>query len=266
MKIIIELTLLVSFSCTFYVLSLTSKLTKEPLRLGLLGGTLASIVSLIYPLWNVEKWALGVLFLGTISCINLLCFKYVNFKRYLERLALMAMLTFLLGGCCLAIENFFGQISLFVVAVVTAITFALTKAVIRFRERQNAIEKFTYSVVLKDKGEKFSLSGFLDSGNMLYDTITKKPIMLVDYEVFHKLYSDIPYFKVLTKTFDERKVKNGHYIKVNSLSAGASIFVFSVEEALVGENRRVKEPMLGLSLSGFEKSFGRNILLHSELV
>ena len=71
---------------------------------------------------------------------------------------------------------------------------------------------------------------------------------------------------MLTKTFDERKVKNGHYIKVNSLSAGASMFVFSVEEAVVGESRMVKEPMLGLSLSGFEKSFGRNILLHSELV
>ncbi len=266
MKIVIELTLLVSFSCTFYVLSLTSRLTKQPMRLGVLGGAVASLISLIYPLWNVEKWALGVLLLGTLSCVNLMCFKYVNFKRYLERFVLMAMLTFLFGGCSLAIENFFGQISLFVVAVVSTVTFAVTKAVIRFRARQNAIEKFTYSVVLKDKGEKIALSGFLDSGNMLYDTITKKPIMLVDFEVFHKLYADIPYFKVLTKTFDERKVKNGHYIKVNSLSAGASMFVFSVEEAVVGESRMVKEPMLGLSLSGFEKSFGRNILLHSELV
>lgn len=266
MKIIIELTLLVSFSCCIFVLSIVGKIVKAQPRLSFFGGLLGGIISLIYPLFNVTGVGLFVLFLSLTSCVNLLCFKFTTFKSYLEREILICLLTFLLGGSCFAIENFFGKVSLFGVVGISLVTYIIAKWVIKFRQRQDIIANFTYSVVLKDRGEELFLEGFLDSGNMLYDTITKKPIMLVDFEVFHKLYSNISYINILTKTFDEKRLTNGHYIKVNSLSAGASMLVFSIEEATIGDRRRVKEPMLGLSLSGFEKSFGKSVLLHGELV
>lgn len=266
MKIIIELTLLVSFSVTLFVLCLTARILKTPLRLSFLGCFLSSIISLIYPLFEVGKPLLIILLVACTNLVNLICFKYKSISDFFEREILICFLTFFFGGAMLALQTFFGSISLFVVAGASLVLFLIARFFVRIRQRKEIIEKFSYSVVLKDKGEEFSLEGFLDSGNMLYDTITKKPIMLVDFEVFHKLYSNIPYFKVLTKTFDEKIVTNGHYIKVNSLSAGRSMFVFSVDEAKVGENRLVKQPMLGLSLSGFEKSFGKNILLHGELV
>lgn len=266
MKVVIELSFLVSFSCVTFVLSLVVKIVKEQFRFWLLGGLFGSTISLIYPIFNVSGVWLGLLFLGTTLCVNLICFKYINLKKFVEKWTLTCLLTFLYGGCCLAIENFLGRISLYGVAGVEFVIFLIIRAGIRFRQRQNIIQSFTYRVVLKDKGEELCLEGFLDSGNMLYDTITKKPIMLVDFDVFHKLYSNISYFNVLTKTFDEKLIRDGHYIKVNSLSAGASMLVFSVEEAIVGDERRVKEPMLGLSLSGFEKSFGKSVLLHGELV
>lgn len=266
MKIIIELTLLVSFVCCLFVLSITARVVKVQPRLSFLGGLVGGVVSLIYPLFNLGRWGVLSLFLSVTSCVNLICFKYTSFKSYLERGFLICLLTFLFGGCCLAIENFFGWVSLLGVAGVSLVTYLIIRVLIRYRQRQEIINKFTYKVVLKDRGEEFSLEGFLDSGNLLYDTITKKPIMLVDFEVFHKLYSNISYINVLTKSFDEKLVRNGHYIRVNSLSAGAKMFVFSVEEACIGDKRLVKEPMLGLSLSGFEKSFGRSVLLHGELV
>ena len=266
MKIIVELTFLVSFSCSLFVLSLVAKVTKDKLWFSWLGGIFASVISIIYPLFHIEKLMLALLFVATTACVNLICFEYKSLKRFLEREALIAFFTFLFGGACLAVQTFLGSISLYAVTGVSLVVFLSVKTVLRLRQRQAIIDKFTYSVTLKNKGEEFRLEGFLDSGNMLYDTITKKPIMLVDFDVFHKLYGDIPYFKVLTKTFDENLVKNGHYIKVNSLSAGARMFVFSVDEAKIGEDRLVVEPMLGLSLSGFEKSFGRGVLLHSELV
>lgn len=265
MKIIIELTLLVSFSCCIFVLSIVGKVVRVHPRFCFLGGLFGGCISLVYPLFDFGRWGVA-LFIGVTLAVNLICFKYTTFKSYLERWLLICFLTFLFGGSCLAIENFFGKVSLFGVVGVSLVVYLISKWLILYRQRREIISKFTYKVILKDRGEELSLDGFLDSGNMLYDTITKKPIMLVDFEVFHKLYSNISYINVLTKSFDEKSVKNGHYIAVNSLSAGTRMLVFSVEEAFIGENRRVKEPMLGLSLSGFEKSFGRNVLLHGELV
>lgn len=264
--IVIEETLFVGFVCSFLTLSLVEKLTKECLRLGILGGLIGGVIGLIYPLFNVSGLWLLPLFLATISLINIICFKYLNFKDFLEREVLISLITLLFGGGCLAIENFFGRISLIVVSGVCLGLFILIKWTLKIRAKREVIDKFTYPVMLKNGDDKIEVEGFLDSGNMLYDEITKKPIMLVDFDVFHKFYSDISFLHILTKAFDESKIKNGHYVKVNSLSAGKSMLVFSVDEALVGEKRRIKEPMLGLSLSGFEKTFGRSILLHSELV
>lgn len=266
MKVIIELTLLTGISTTLLVLILTSKRTRQPLRFTFLGCVFASCIGLVYPIFDMSGICLFLLFISTLSCVNLLCFKYGKFALFLEREVLMCFFTFLFGGGCMAIQRFLGDISLLCVNIVCICIFAIGRGVLKFRQRREIIDKFTYSVLLKNKGEEVICEGFLDSGNMLYDTISKKPIMLVDFDIFHKLYSNISYFNVLSKTFDENLVKNGHYIKVNSLSVGASMLVFSIDEVVVGENRRVKDPMLGLSLSGFEKSFGRSVLLHSELV
>ena len=101
---------------------------------------------------------------------------------------------------------------------------------------------------------------------MLYDTITKKPVILVTYDVFHKLYKNISLPSILTKTLDKSSIKNGHYIKINSIGSGTSLLVFTIDEMLVGSDKSFKDVMVGLSFSGFEKSFGKKVLLHSELV
>ena len=44
------------------------------------------------------------------------------------------------------------------------------------------------------------------------------------------------------------------------------MLVFSVDEVVVGGEKSFSNVMLGLSFSGFEKSFGKNILLHCDLV
>ena len=107
--------------------------------------------------------------------------------------------------------------------------------------------------------------GYLDSGNVLYDTITKKPIVLVTYDVFHKFYEDVSLMSLITKDVSSCSIKNGHYIKINSVGKGTIILIFTVDQLKVeGDERMYKNVALGVSFSGFEKSFGKNVLLHCD--
>ena len=111
--------------------------------------------------------------------------------------------------------------------------------------------------------------GFLDSGNLLYDPITKKPVILISYDVFSKLYDNVNYLNAFMKKIDLKNFKNGHYIKLNTVASGTQILVFSVNNVLLegqGVNKKYEDIMLGLSFSGFEKAFGKKILLHGSLI
>ena len=53
---------------------------------------------------------------------------------------------------------------------------------------------------------------------------------------------------------------------ISSVGGKGKILVFSVDEVKVGEDKVFKDVMLGLSFSGFEKSFGKNVLLNYEMI
>ena len=97
---------------------------------------------------------------------------------------------------------------------------------------------------------------------MLVDQITKKPIVLINFEVFHKLYNEISYLTAFTKTYDFKSIKNAHHIKINGVGGGGNILVFTVDELQVGEEKSFKDVVLGLSFYGFEKSFKSKVLLN----
>ena len=132
--------------------------------------------------------------------------------------------------------------------------------------KKNHIHSFTYNLVFKHEGIEVREEGFLDSGNMLYDSVTKEPIILINYNVFHKLFSNISYLSLLTRRFDNSSIKNAHYIKINTVGAGTNLLIFTIDELKVGDEKSFKNVSVGLSFSGFEKSFGKNVLLHYEYV
>ena len=165
-----------------------------------------------------------------------------------------------------AIEIIFGVLPLMVIAGIGSALYFLTKFILSIKRKEDAFCGFLHNIKIIDNGFVIEEDGFLDSGNVLYDTITQKPIILVSYEVFSKLYSNITKSQIISKTFEKSSIKNCHYIKVNSIGNGTSLLVFSVDGLSIDDKRYFKNVMLGLSFSGFEKSFGRNVLLHSEFV
>lgn len=266
MEIIIEYSFVINFFVNLLILKLTALFLKEKLRLWMLSATISSVVAIILPLYNLN-WALKIMVIFAVcSLMVCLSFKSLTIKKYFVCFCAVFGSTFLFGGACYALENIVGSFPLFVVAIVVMVIYGITKIIFIAQQKRNMIEKFTYSVIFVDNGKTFYEEGYLDSGNVLYDTLTKKPIILVTFDVFHKLYSNINYINAFTKNYDKNTIKDGHFVQIKGVGSSSSILVFRVDEVHVGKDKCYKDVALGLSFSGFDKSFGRRVLLNRALI
>lgn len=264
MEVIIEETLIINLFINYLLLKLTAFLTKEKGRFLFLTALFASAISLVSPLFMLSGVAKLFLQVFTATLLILFAFKYKEFKSYLLKLAIFTLSTFVIGGACTALENIVGRFPILMVCAVGLVIFLIIEGVSKVINHRNCIKKFTYKLTFKDGDMVFDEEAYLDSGNVLYDTITKKPIILVNYAVFKRFYSDISYLSAFTKTVKSSSIKNGHYIKINSIGKGTSMLIFTIDELKVGDDKYYKNATLGLSFSGFEKSFGKNVLLHCD--
>lgn len=265
MKVVIEESLTINIFVIYCILRFTAVFTKQKGRYLFLSSLFGAFIACAYPLLYLPQFVKYLMLFCTISLITLTSFKYQNFKKFLIDYSIILLSTFCLGGACLALQTAVGAFPVFIVAIVGGVLFITLAIVTKIVNHNNALKKFTYKLVIKDGGNVVEEEGYLDSGNVLYDSITKKPIVLVNFEVFKKIYQDVSYFNARLQNLNSSSIKNGHYIKINSVGRGTSMLVFTVDE-LVLEEKYYKNVSLGLSFSGFEKSFGKNVLLHCDYV
>lgn len=264
MKIVLEESLAINIFVIYSILRWTSFLTRQKGRFLFLSALCGAVIACAYPAFTQNKILIVVLLLATISLVTLLSFKYKNFKKFSIDYIIVVFSTFCLGGSCLALENVVGSYPLFIVALVGGAVFIILAVATKAIRHSNAIKNFTYKLVLKDGDKVVEEEGYLDSGNVLYDSITNKPIVLVTFDVFQKFYSDVSYFSARLQKVSS-SIKNGHYIKINGIGSGTNMLVWTIDEMIL-EDKYFKNVSLGLSFSGFEKSFGKKVLLHCDYV
>ncbi len=269
MIIEIEVSLFINLAINFFILYLTALFFKEKAKLIWLSSLLGSVIAVILPLFALPSYArlLSQVFVSVL--LVSISFSFSSFKRFLQIYWVFLGLSFLFGGGCYAIFSTFGQLPLLVVLVVCVVIFFITKSVLKMRLRLKHIEDFSFNVKIYDKGKVVEEEGFLDSGNLLYDPVSKKPVVLINFDLFKKLYENTNYLSAFLKKTDLKELPNAHYIKLNTIASGTQILVFSVGKVDISGNgvtREYKNMMLGLTFSGFERSFGKNILLHGEMI
>ncbi len=267
MKILIELSLCINLIINFFIIKCTAKCIDRRARFAFLASLVASLIALIIPIFNVGIIANLVIqiFLSLFMC--LLCFEIKPFKKFLITYAIFFGFTFLFGGACYGVNNIFGQISLVAVLGLAFVIYLVCMIVIKYQNRVKKLKQFSFKVALFSGENKIEEEGFLDSGNVLYDPVTKKPIILITYDIFSKLKPDINYLTAYCKKVDTKKLEGGHYVKINTVASGTSILVFTADKVEIYEGKEKKDyknVSLGLSFSGFDKALGRKILLHRE--
>jgi len=267
MKILIELSLCINILINFFIIKCTSKCIDKKARFSFLSALIGAIVALIIPIFNVGIVAnLMIQILLSLS-MCLLSFEIKPFKKFLITYAIFFGFTFLFGGACYGVSNIFGQISLVCILGIVSIVYFISVFVLSYQNKIKRLKQFSFKVALFSGDKVIEEEGFLDSGNVLYDPVTKKPIILITYDIFCKLKPEINYMTAYCKKVDPKTLTNGHYVKINTVASGTSILVFTADKVEIFEGEKKKDfqnVSVGLSFSGFDKALGRKILLHRE--
>lgn len=262
MKIVVEYVLIENLLINLITLKTTALLTKEKGRLFFLSAFLGGCLTVALPFFRLNVWGYLLSELGLVVILVCLSFKFKSFKKFLRLYLSFFIVTFLYGGACFFFENLFGIRSLLVVLAVVTAVFFLTCYLARKVERKKNIENFCFDVELEVGGLKSQWRAFLDSGNLLFDPLTQKPVTLINFKVFSTLFSDIQFEDLLKKGDKLKKLKFAHYINFNTLGADNKLLVFQVDKISVGEIA-YENATLGLSLKNFNEAFGTDIILHN---
>lgn len=267
MKIYVELSLCINLVINFFIIKCTAKCINKKARFVFLASLLGSVIALILPIFNIGVIANLLIQIFLSFAICLLCFEVKPFKKFFVTYAIFFGFTFLFGGACYGISNIFGQLPLVCVLAVASVIYVISILIIKYQNKIKRLKQFSFKVALFSGDKKIEEEGFLDSGNVLYDPVTKKPIILITYDVFAKLKPEINYITAYSKKVDTKTLENGHYVKINTVASGTSILVFTADKVEIYEGEEKKDYQnvsLGLTFSGFDKALGRKILLHRE--
>lgn len=110
-------------------------------------------------------------------------------------------------------------------------------------------KKFEYKVNFYNGQNVFSTIGYLDSGNFLLDTISQKPIVIIDYKIFVHI-TNINLENLLQEKY---VLKNSHYIDYCTIGCSKKMLVFEIDEVEIDGKKA--DCLIGLNMSGFENGY-----------
>ena len=265
-------TLILFFSATIL------KIKKSKLRL-FVSAVLGTACSLITPILNLPLWLMIVykLLLGLVMArIGL---DPSGLKQNIVFFGVFLLLTGVVGGVCFGLVYLFSgeasangivvfgsEIPVGAVLGVVCLTFLAIWKLFNHLSRKKLLGTFIFKAEIENEGKKTNFDVFLDSGNTLFDPITKKPVLIVEFSLFKQIVN-VPFEKVITKKIGQEDIKNSRYLPYGTVGGQGEMLVFEIEKFLLKkekEEKIFKGAVVGLSLSGLKKSFGCQALIGPE--
>ena len=170
-------------------------------------------------------------------------------KKLLYTYIALLMFTFVHGGLVLALQNAF-DVRLTPILVLIAIcffSFFIFGSINKFYKTK-AISSFLYKIRIDYKGKREYVSAYLDSGNLLTDSQSGLPILILDYSVFENI------FGISAIDFVSGKISHlvqGHYQNYSTISSYSKLFVFGVDNIYLcyqGKEEKI-DAMIGTSFT-----------------
>ena len=241
MKIFVDLVLLLNVFLDFFLLMavsviLTRNAKIKRILLGSLMGGMSTF--LLFVSVNVIISLLLKLLLGILMV--LVTFSYQNIKYTFNNLFYLYTLSFSIGGVMyLLMEK--GYYNYFVLLIGFVIVLFLYVKQIKTYQN-NYINYYKVEIFIKNK--KYLLTGFLDTGNKLYDSYKHRPVIIISKRIKYNL-EDIIYVP---------------YIVLNN----QSVLKCLKTDKIIINNHVFNNYLVGLSNDKF-KIDGINCILHSKM-
>lgn len=285
MIIYIEQVLIDNFIINFFIILTLKAILKAKINKinMVLSSLLGSVVALLLPLFgfNLIINSLVKILLSLVMVIILK--KFVKLKEYILYYLTFLLITFLYGGACLFILMYFDKnfkinnfttysLPLGVIVLIVFFIMIVIKNIFKnFYNRKN-INNYVYKIVIENNAEKDELLGFLDSGNTLVDSLTGKPITVVNYSSLKNVLKDISITDIILnkETKLNKFFKNVHIIETTSIGNNKNkILIIEVEKLEIYLDNSVNiinNAIIGLTLKNFINDLGYNALLNSKLI
>lgn len=279
MEIYIESVLIDNLVINSILLFLTAKILSYNFKKSrlMISSSFATIMSFVFPLFNLNSIILFVpkFLLGAL--IILMAFKINTFKDFIRLFFAFLILTAVMGGMCFMLCFAFKSTTQFSggnlvydgmpIGIVVIVVFVVCKLIndfIKYLRTKEKIKKFKFKTIIKNLGKEYNFMGFLDSGNILVDALTQKPVIVIGIGVFKKIFN-LSNEDIINGNFS---LQNSRYIRINTATKLEKMLIFEVEEIVIEFEKPLKlqSPILGVALKNFKTQFDCDLLLNLKLV
>lgn len=240
-----------------------------------LASIIGAALSLLYPFLS-SYWILLNLYKLLIATTMILVAFKIHKKNFVMYFFTLLSFTYILGGLVNAfvdnvlVQNgimlYQGKIPFSVTIILCYLYVLILKKLILALQKKIKQNTFTYVATLINNKKKVTTNCFLDSGNNLIDSDTKKPISIINADLLFKI-TEIKVDDLLAQNYSA--LKNAHRLSVQTISGVSNILVFSIDKLKLQDNKNVidiDEPMLGLTFTKLKTKTNCSILLNAQLL
>lgn len=204
MTVYLDIVLIENLCMNYIILFATGfimKLKMKHLRL-ILSSLLGSIYAILAYMQVLEIYSTMIMKIILSICMVYIAFVPKNIRAALKELLIFYLVSFVFGGCALALlyflkpEDIFmingmyiGSYPLKVVLLGGIVGFVIMYIGFKVVKGRMNKKKLVYQVEIEIDGKKVELKAMLDTGNMLKDPITGTPVIIIEKQ---KLYQIIP--------------------------------------------------------------------------
>lgn len=275
MTIYVEYVVIDNMTIDALILLLTATiLKKHPTKWSIfLSSSLGTCVALVTPL--LPAWANIATKLPLATAMVLIAFKPKKFKEFLLLLFAFFVCSFAMIGACLAICEMLGISVLkqngnvyvydFPVGLALLIAFLMfvsIKNIIICMFKRHDGDHLTHLANLTANCKVFVANAFLDTGNKLQ--FDGKPISIVSYALFCKMYPDINIADIILQK--PISLKGASYFDIKGLGSGTEkILIFEVDAIEIDGNITCNA-ICGLSFENFKEKLSCDMIVCTEMI
>lgn len=269
MEIYIEYLLIDNLIINALIIFLTSKLLQLKLKFKriLLVSIVATCFAFVFPYIMIllNSWLIVAIKL-IIGFFITLIMKKQKFGRLIITYIVFLTITMLFGGVCfglimmLGLKTTLNGILMFgfefpmglIVLVLAFYCYVLCK-LINYLKNKNINNGLNYDVIVQINNKSYSLVGYFDTGNMVYDNNMKKPVLIVSFEFYKKIIENFNIKNTMKQIFID-EFRNPHFINVETVSSKDKIFAFEIDSLKIYANKKIyknENVIVGVSKTKF---------------
>ncbi|MFW6015601.1 MAG: sigma-E processing peptidase SpoIIGA [bacterium] len=205
-EIYIDTLFIINFMMDFLVLWTVGKLLKQittwlKLISASAAGAFVICIIVIFPISNIMI-NIFIYYVLTSLLMIFIAFRPKNIKQTIKLIISLYLITFLIGGSIVSLYyytkvgyyvnqiingNIVGSIDFNTFFLASLIAFIIIKMILHYFSRVMTVQKNLYAAEIYMNGKKIEVQGLLDTGNNLYDPITKSPVIIVEYDAIKEI-------------------------------------------------------------------------------